>query len=66
MALNAGKRPELIQGSKPSFSSRLGGSAMASWQRALLSHLREDRMLHKTSKLLGFHLVARDGEIGHG
>ena len=22
-------------------------------------------MLHKTSKLLGFHLVASDGEIGH-
>jgi PRC-barrel domain len=22
-------------------------------------------MLHKTSKVLGFHLVARDGEIGH-
>ena len=22
-------------------------------------------MLHKTSKIIGFHLVATDGEIGH-
>jgi hypothetical protein len=25
----------------------------------------EDGMLHKTSRLLGFHLIATDGEIGH-
>src|SRR5262245_25507436 len=41
-----------------------GGSAMA-LAAHLLSHLREGRMLHKTSKVLGFHLVATDGEIGH-